>query len=74
VPCASATDDCAPAVVLLSPMEEGIMELRRKYGNDAEALAALDQIAREPEMHRRYSDHYAYEVFVGRRFPQREEI
>ena len=50
-----------------SPMEQRIMELRRKYGNDAEALAALDQLAQEPEMHRRYSDYYAYEFFVGRR-------
>ena len=33
----------------------------------AEALAALNQIAQEPEMHRRYSDYYAYEFFVVRR-------
>ncbi len=50
-----------------APMEHRIMELRRKYGNDAEALLALDHLAREPEMHRRYSDYYAYEFFVGRR-------
>ena len=50
-----------------SPMEQRIMELRRKYGNDAEALAALDELAREPEMHRSYSDYYAYEFFVARR-------
>lgn len=30
-------------------------------------LAALDQLAREPEMHRKYSDYYAYEFFVARR-------
>lgn len=50
-----------------SPMEQRIMELRRKYDNDAEALAALDELAREPEMHRSYSDCYAYEFFVARR-------
>lgn len=51
----------------LLPMEQRIMALRQKYGNDAEALAVLDQLAREPEMHRRYSDYYAYEFFVARR-------
>lgn len=50
-----------------SPMEQRIMELRRKYGNDAEALAVLGQLAREPEMHRNHSDYYAYEFFVARR-------
>ena len=50
-----------------SPMEQRIMELRGKYDNDAGALAALDELAREPEMHRRYSDCYAYEFFVARR-------
>lgn len=42
-----------------------IMELRRKYGNDGEALALLDQLAREPEMHRSHSGYYAYEFFVA---------
>ncbi len=50
-----------------SPMEQRIRELRRKYGNDGEALALLDQLAREPEMHRSHSDYYAYEFFVARR-------
>ena len=50
-----------------SPMERRIAELRRKYGNDPEALAVLGQLAREPEMHRRHSDCYAYEFFVARR-------
>ncbi len=50
-----------------TPMEQRIMELRGKYDNDAEALAALDELAREPEMHRSYSDYYAYEFFVARR-------
>jgi SAM-dependent methyltransferase len=50
-----------------SPMEQRIMELRLKYGNDAEALDALGQLAREPEMHRNHSEYYAYEFFVARR-------
>jgi SAM-dependent methyltransferase len=50
-----------------TPMERRIEELRGKYAGDAEALGILDQVAREPEMHRRYSDCYAYEFFVARR-------
>ena len=50
-----------------SPMAQRIMKLRHKYDNDSEALAVLDQLAREPEMHRSYSDYYAYEFFVVRR-------
>lgn len=50
-----------------TPMERRIEELRGKYGGDAEALGVLDQLAQEPEMHRRYSDYYAYEFFVTRR-------
>jgi hypothetical protein len=49
-----------------TPMESRIEELRRKYAGDGEALGVLDQIAEEPEMHRRYSDYYAYEFFVTR--------
>lgn len=50
-----------------TPMELRIEELRAKYGDDEEALAVLDQIAPEPEIHRDYSDYYAYEFFVVRR-------
>jgi len=50
-----------------SPMEQRIKDLRRKYDHDAEGLAVLDQLAREPEMHRSYSDYYAYEFFVAQR-------
>ncbi|MBN2467653.1 MAG: methyltransferase domain-containing protein [Deltaproteobacteria bacterium] len=50
-----------------TPMEIRIEELRGKYRADDEALAVLDQLAQEPEMHRRYSDYYAYEFFVARR-------
>lgn len=49
-----------------APMEGRIEELRGKYAGDAEALAVLDQLAQEPEMHRRHSDYYAYEFFVTR--------
>lgn len=52
-----------------APMQQRIEELRGRYGNDAEALDALDQIAREPELHRLHSDCYAYEFFVARRRP-----
>ena len=50
-----------------APMEARIAELRGNYAGDAEALAALDRLAEEPEMHRRHSDFYAYEFFVARR-------
>lgn len=50
-----------------TPMERRIEELRSRYVADAEALAVLDQIAQEPEMHRRHSDYYAYEFFIARR-------
>ncbi|WP_290649846.1 class I SAM-dependent methyltransferase [Aquisalimonas sp.] len=50
-----------------TPMEARIAELRVKYADDAEAAAILEQLAEEPEMHRRYSDFYAYEFFVARR-------
>lgn len=50
-----------------APMQDRIEELRDKYANDTEASAILDQLAQEPEMHRRYSDFYAYEFFVVRR-------
>ncbi|MFH7326110.1 methyltransferase domain-containing protein [Desulfurivibrio sp. C05AmB] len=49
-----------------TPMETRIAELRGKYANDAEASAILDQLAEEPELHRRYSGFYAYEFFVAR--------
>ena len=49
-----------------TPMEIRIEELRRKYADDDEALAVLDQLAQEPEMHRRHSGYYAYEFFVAR--------
>jgi SAM-dependent methyltransferase len=50
-----------------TPMETRIEELRKKYANDGESLAILDQLAEEPNMHRHHSDFYAYEFFVARR-------
>ena len=50
-----------------TPMEARIGELRGRYAADREALAILDQLAEEPELHRRYSEFYAYEFFVARR-------
>jgi SAM-dependent methyltransferase len=50
-----------------TPMQHRIDELRVKYANDAEASSILDQLAQEPELHRRFSDYYAYEFFVVRR-------
>lgn len=49
-----------------TPMEARIAELRSEYASDNEALVILDRLAEEPEMHRRYSDFYAYEFFVAR--------
>lgn len=49
------------------PMQLRIAELREKYKGDAEALATLAELAREPEMHRRHSECYGYEFFVTRR-------
>lgn len=50
-----------------TPMENRIAELRCKYADNGEALAVLDQLAREPDLHRKYSDYYAYEFFITRR-------
>jgi SAM-dependent methyltransferase len=50
-----------------TPMENRIEELRGRYRTDGESLAVLDQLAQEPEMHRRHSGCYAYEFFVARR-------
>ncbi len=50
-----------------TPMLQRIEELRGRYAADEEAITSLDQIAQEPEMHRQYSDYYAYEFFVVRR-------
>jgi len=50
-----------------TPMEKRIAELRGTYAGDPESCGILDQLAEEPELHRRYSAFYAYEFFVARR-------
>ncbi len=54
-----------------TPMERRIEVLRGKYAGNSDALGVLDQLAQEPEMHRRHSDYYAYEFFVVRRTSRR---
>jgi SAM-dependent methyltransferase len=54
-----------------TPMTARVQELRGRHAGDAEALAALDLIGREPELHRDHSDCYAYELFVARRSGRR---
>jgi len=48
-----------------TPMERRIAALRESAGQDAEALAILDRLAAEPELHRAHSHAYAYEFFVA---------
>lgn len=50
-----------------TPMQQRVRELRDKHARDTEALATLDLIDREAEMHRLHSAYYAYEFFVVRR-------
>lgn len=50
-----------------TPMLRRIDMLRGRYAADVQALAVLDQLAQEPEMHRRFADYYAYEFFVARK-------
>jgi SAM-dependent methyltransferase len=50
-----------------TPMQSRIEELRSRYADDDKALASLDELGQEPEMHQRHSDYYAYEFFVTRR-------
>ncbi|MEM6675458.1 MAG: hypothetical protein AAF726_21595 [Planctomycetota bacterium] len=49
------------------PMLRRIERLRTRHAGDDETLAALDELAAEPEMHRKYGDSYAYEFFVVRK-------
>jgi hypothetical protein len=49
------------------PMEQRIEALRTKYADDAEALSTLDELAKEPPMHRESGDCYGYTFFVARR-------
>ena len=49
-----------------TPMVARIDELRVQEANDPEVLTALDELAAEPELHRRHGDTYGYEFFVAR--------
>lgn len=50
-----------------TPMEQRIEALRSKYAQDTEALAVLDELAAEPQMHREHAAHYGYDFFVAQR-------
>lgn len=50
-----------------APMAARVLDLRAKYGDDAEAQAILDFIHRETELHAAHGDCYAYEFFVTKR-------
>jgi len=50
-----------------TPLLARVDELRARHTGDPEALAALDGIAAEPDLHRRSSNSYGYEFFVARR-------
>lgn len=45
-------------------VEKRLQELRKKYGDDTEALAVLDEEAKEMDLYRKYSDWYGYTFFV----------
>jgi hypothetical protein len=45
-------------------VEQRIATLRLQHAGEAEVI--LDQLAQEPEMHRRFGDHGACEFFVAR--------
>ncbi|MDG5767466.1 class I SAM-dependent methyltransferase [Balneolales bacterium ANBcel1] len=50
-----------------TPMKARIQELRTKYAGEPAILSIVDEMAREPELHKRYSDYYAYEYIVARK-------
>ncbi len=49
------------------PIEARLTALRERHGEDATALAAIDDHQIEIDMYRRYSDSYGYEFFVCRK-------
>ena len=49
------------------PAEARLAELRAKYAADTEALAALNEIQREYDLFRKYSDSYGYVFYVMRK-------
>ena len=50
-----------------TPMEAHADSLKPKYAQESEALEVLDLIVQEIELHRKYSEYYAYEFFVGQK-------
>jgi hypothetical protein len=48
-------------------MEAHADSLKPKYAQDSEALEVVDLIVQEIELHRKYSEYYAYEFFVGQK-------
>lgn len=52
-----------------TPLEQRIEALREQHAQDPETLAALDELAAEPALHRRHGSTYGYEFFVARRDP-----
>ncbi|MGH7948353.1 MAG: SAM-dependent methyltransferase, partial [Candidatus Binataceae bacterium] len=51
------------------PGEVRVGELRAKYAADAESLATLNEIQREYDLFRNYSDSYGYVFYVMRKPP-----
>jgi SAM-dependent methyltransferase len=50
-----------------TPMEAHANSLKPKYAQDNEALEVLALIVQEIELHRKYSEYYAYEFFVAQK-------
>jgi SAM-dependent methyltransferase len=50
-----------------TPMEERLPELRRRHAEDPDALAALDEEAKELDLHRDHGDYYGYVFYVLQR-------
>ncbi|QDU82985.1 Dimethylglycine N-methyltransferase [Planctomycetes bacterium Pla163] len=50
-----------------APMERRIRQLRAANAGDSDALAILDELAAEPELHRRHGSTYGYAFVVARR-------
>lgn len=50
-----------------TPLEAKLPEMREKYAGDGDALAVIEMIAREIDMHRRFADWYGFVFFVGQK-------
>ncbi len=49
------------------PIEERLIHLREKYQDSAAARATIDNMQREIDLYRRYSDYYGYVFYIARR-------